>query len=51
MRACLDLLIDVDNLPLFVNNDGHAAAGTIGVIRCAEKQADVASRIHKQREV
>ena len=51
MGCCVDLFINLDNLPSLVNDDGHTAARAIWVVRCAEQQAQVTSGIHEKREV
>ena len=51
MSPCANLFIDLDNLPLFVDNDCDTLAESIRFIRRTEKQAQVTPRIHKKREV
>lgn len=47
----IDLLIEFDNLALFVDDNRYATAQTIWFLRRTEEQADMASCIHKQRKV
>lgn len=51
MCPCVDLFINLDNFPCFVDNDCHATAYTIGLVRRAPKQAKVASCIDEKRKV
>ena len=51
MCPCVDLFINLDDFPCFVDNDCHATAYTIGLVRCTPKQANVAPCIDEQRKI
>ena len=51
MCPCVDLFIEFDNLPVFVNDNRYATTYTLRVVRRAEEQTDVASCVHKEWKV
>ena len=51
MCSCIDLFIELDNLPAFVDDNCNATAQTVWFVRRAEKQTDVASCVHEQWKV
>ena len=47
MRSCIDIGVNLGDIPRFVNNDGNTLAQAAWTISRAEKQAKVTSRIYK----
>ena len=51
MCPCVDLFIEFDNLPVFVNDNRYATTYTLRVVCRTEEQTDVASCVHQKWKV
>lgn len=51
VSSCIDVGVNLGNLPRFVNNDGNALAHVAWSIGSAEKQAKVAPAVYKQWKI